>query len=266
MPTHDQPWKNNRIACDACGEVLALAPSTSAACGCGATAATCDDLGDVRPLDDRIMAEWDLWDESGDMVVVGRAAVAAAIRRAERGGRPIEGVLAFRTGGETRAGYVPEYHGLTPTVVDCDDAENESGRWHAPMREHALAAVAFGRANVGRRILVHCGQGMGRAPAGALAILADRLGAGRESDAVVELLRLRPCAVVNRRMTQFVDEALGRGGALSDAVENHPLLRARFWGPRTSYGWHRLPTILMPGGGSEDLSPWTPAPPASRRP
>lgn len=254
--TRVHPWLNNRIACDACGEILTLAPSTSRACACGATEASCDEGGDLRPLDDRVMPEWDLWEDGGEMTVVGRAGVAAAIRRAERSGRPIEAALAFRTDGETRAGYVPDYLGLDPVVVACADAERETEG--APEAAHVDAVLAFGRANLGRRILVHCGQGIGRAPAGALAILADRMGAGKEAEAVTELLRLRPCAVINRRFVEFADVALGRGRALHDAVDRHALLRARWIGPRCDFGWHRVPTVLLPDGGEEDLSRWEP--------
>jgi predicted protein tyrosine phosphatase len=79
------------------------------------------------------------------------------------------------------------------------------------------------------RLLVHCHVGIGRSTAVALAIIADRLGRGREDAAVAELLRIRPQAVPNLHVLALADEILGRDGALvrivreweRDRPENH---------------------------------------------
>ncbi|WP_458098263.1 tyrosine phosphatase family protein [Roseomonas sp. WA12] len=82
-------------------------------------------------------------------------------------------------------------------------------------------ALKFGRDSLGgRRLLVHCNAGVGRSTAIALAIIADRLGRGREQDALNELVRLRPGAVPNLHVLALADEILGRAGALVQAVRD----------------------------------------------
>lgn len=70
-------------------------------------------------------------------------------------------------------------------------------------------------------LLVHCEAGVGRSTAMALAIIAQRLGAGREGEALAEVLRLRPEASPNLRVTMRADSLLGRGGALLAVVAQH---------------------------------------------
>jgi hypothetical protein len=64
----------------------------------------------------------------------------------------------------------------------------------------------------------HCAAGVGRSPAAALVVLADRYGPGREADALEDLLVLRPEAVPNLALTAAADAELGRGGALLSVV------------------------------------------------
>lgn len=82
---------------------------------------------------------------------------------------------------------------------------------------HVEAAIAFGRENRGGRILVHCKAGVARSSAMALALIADRMGPGKETKAVAELLSVRPVAVPNLVVLDYADKALGRDGALKAA-------------------------------------------------
>lgn len=59
---------------------------------------------------------------------------------------------------------------------------------YGPQKERVRAALEFARQHIGCRLLVHCKAGQARSPAILLAIIADRLGPGREADAVAELL------------------------------------------------------------------------------
>ena len=77
----------------------------------------------------------------------------------------------------------------------------------------------FGRKHLGASLLIHCNAGVARSTAAALAILCDRLGPGREQEALDEMLRLRPIAVPNLLMVQHTDNLLGRGGALVACVD-----------------------------------------------
>lgn len=87
-----------------------------------------------------------------------------------------------------------------------------------PTREHARLVLEFGRKHADGTLLVHCAAGVGRSPAAALVVLADRYGPGREADALEDLLVLRPEAVPNLALTAAADAELGRGGALLSAV------------------------------------------------
>jgi predicted protein tyrosine phosphatase len=64
------------------------------------------------------------------------------------------------------------------------------------------------------RILIHCEAGVSRSSAAALIMYACWLGPGRERDAMARVLAQRPIAVPNRRMVEFADRLLDRGGRL----------------------------------------------------
>ncbi len=64
------------------------------------------------------------------------------------------------------------------------------------------------------RILIHCEAGVSRSSAAALIMYACWLGPGREWDAMERVLAQRPIAVPNRRMVEFADRLLDRGGRL----------------------------------------------------
>lgn len=99
--------------------------------------------------------------------------------------------------------------------VDWDDL----GLWTA--REGDVAeAVEFAREHAGGSLLVHCYHGVGRSAGLAYAIIADRLGAGSEADALARLLAARPQACPNRMVVRAADAVLGRGGALTAALDD----------------------------------------------
>lgn len=88
---------------------------------------------------------------------------------------------------------------------------------------HIKAAIEFAREHSDGSVLVHCKAGVARSTALALGILADRLGEGREGEAVNHLLKIRDCAVPNLVVLDLVDTFLERGGKLTAAwmsVEN----------------------------------------------
>ena len=60
---------------------------------------------------------------------------------------------------------------------------------------------------------------MSRSPAIALALLADRLGAGREEEAVRKLLEVARLCTPNRLVVEFADKVLGRKGRLVEACD-----------------------------------------------
>lgn len=63
-------------------------------------------------------------------------------------------------------------------------------------------------------LLLHCNHGLSRSPAAAIAVLADRLGAGHEDEALEAVLKMRPEALPNRHIVTLADAVLGRNGEL----------------------------------------------------
>ena len=86
-----------------------------------------------------------------------------------------------------------------------------------PESEHVQQALAFAR-EIDGPLLVHCRAGVSRSTAIALAIAADRLGAGNERQACVWLRQTYPQAQPNRLVVFLADGVLGRGQALIKAV------------------------------------------------
>jgi predicted protein tyrosine phosphatase len=103
------------------------------------------------------------------------------------------------------------------TVFQFDDTDRIGGVAFAPQVEQIRSIIEIGRRHQGKRLLVHCFQGQSRSAGAALAIFADRLGAGKEKEAVTRLLDVCPLAVCNRVVLQHADHLLGRGGAIMAA-------------------------------------------------
>ena len=107
------------------------------------------------------------------------------------------------------------------SVIQFDDTDIENGRSRAATREEVRALLLEARNHVRAKLLVHCLQGQSRSAAIALGVISDRIGAGRESEAVEILLRIRPTAVCNRLILRHADELLGRQGKLLAAWDRH---------------------------------------------
>ena len=86
-----------------------------------------------------------------------------------------------------------------------------------PESDHVQQALTFAQ-EIDGPLLVHCRAGVSRSAAIALAIAADRLGAGNERQACEWLRQAYPQAQPNRLVMFLADEVLGRGQALIKAV------------------------------------------------
>ena len=86
-----------------------------------------------------------------------------------------------------------------------------------PESEHVQQALIFAQ-EIDGPLLVHCRAGVSRSTAIALAIAADRLGAGNERQACEWLRETCPQAQPNRLAVFLADEALSRRQALFTAV------------------------------------------------
>jgi predicted protein tyrosine phosphatase len=156
-------------------------------------------------------------------------------------------VLGFRDASSGHAGYdavitIEDFdateglrlpQGRPHLVLRFDDLDFDDGETVVASSGDIGRALAFAREHRPGRILVHCQAGRCRSPAVALAIVADRLGPGREAEAVAELLRIRPESGPNLVALRVADAVLGRGGRLESAWLAHeegdePLARMRF--------------------------------------
>lgn len=111
-------------------------------------------------------------------------------------------------------------------VLPFEDVDHDDGRIRVASLEQVEKALAFGRDHASGSLLVHCYHGVGRSAATALAIIADRLGAGHEEEAVDYLLTIRPEATPNLIVTAHGDELLRRGGALLGALARREYVSA----------------------------------------
>jgi predicted protein tyrosine phosphatase len=147
---------------------------------------------------------------------------------------------ASRPEEEHRAFAFPQHHALAkenrlPAHLRLvfDDVDEAYDGYVAPEEHQVRQALEFARVHCDRRLLVHCHAGQCRSAAVALGVIADRLGAGRESDAVRMLLEIRQIAAPNLIVLGLVDAILDRRGALRGAWMAHEekdeqLLRLRF--------------------------------------
>jgi predicted protein tyrosine phosphatase len=109
----------------------------------------------------------------------------------------------------------------TQTVMQFDDTDLTQGRGKAATKEEVRYLLMKGREYTTSKLLVHCHQGQSRSAAIALGIIADRLGKGREAEAVTSVLSIRPTAVCNSLVLRHADGLLGRDGALVKEWEAH---------------------------------------------
>lgn len=105
--------------------------------------------------------------------------------------------------------------GRPQLVLGFNDIDFDDGGPLVVTKHQIADAIAFSKEiEEGMSLLVHCHAGRCRSPAVALAILADRLGPGREEAAVEEMLRIAPRAAPNLVVLRLADQILGREGKL----------------------------------------------------
>jgi predicted protein tyrosine phosphatase len=97
------------------------------------------------------------------------------------------------------------------------DTHDEVG----PTEEDVQRLIDFAHVIAKRpaRVLTHCQAGISRSSAAAYIIYAVALGHGREVEALQRVYAQRPIASPNRLMVSIADRLLGRGRALTDALE-----------------------------------------------
>ena len=94
-----------------------------------------------------------------------------------------------------------------------------SGKCIAPTRTMVKKALAFAKAlPPNATVVLHCGAGVSRSPAIALAVLCQAQPDLAESEVYKQFLRLRPQAFPNARIVQLADKLLGRDGRMCRAI------------------------------------------------
>lgn len=99
--------------------------------------------------------------------------------------------------------------GVPQLVLQFHDIDMTMLGYVEPEPEHIQQALTFAR-EIDGSLLVHCRAGVSRSTAIALAITADRLGAGNEQQAWDLLLTLRPNARPNNLIVFLADKLLER--------------------------------------------------------
>ncbi len=111
------------------------------------------------------------------------------------------------------------------TCLDFHDVENSSDpELIRPTRDDISRILQFARRLYETpfprtRLVIHCAAGRARSTAAAFIVLCDKLGPGREAEAMLELLTAcERTPLPNTLMTQLADEVLGRSGRLHSAA------------------------------------------------
>ncbi|WP_162815026.1 tyrosine phosphatase family protein [Erythrobacter aureus] len=144
----------------------------------------------------------------------------ASLAQARRHKRKWDAVLTIedpeaRPGDQLRFSASPAPAHL---VLSFEDADSEVFGYATALPDDVRAALEFARAHAGGSLLVHCFHGVGRSAAVGLAILADRLGPGREVEALDALAAVRPGTTPNLVAVEYADQLLERDGALLAAL------------------------------------------------
>ena len=107
--------------------------------------------------------------------------------------------------------------GVPQLVLQFHDIDMTMLGYVEPEPEHIQQALTFARETDGS-LLVHCRAGVSRSTAIALAIAADRLGAGKERQACEWLRQTYPKAQPNRLVVYWSERVLDCSGALSQVL------------------------------------------------
>ena len=101
-------------------------------------------------------------------------------------------------------------------VLCFDDISVPLDDFIEPQEKHILQALSFADRIGEGSILIHCHAGISRSSAIALAIIAKRLGAGKEQDAIKILESINPHCRPNKSLVWLTDEILERDRRLYD--------------------------------------------------
>lgn len=127
-------------------------------------------------------------------------------------------------------------NGMPQLVLAFNDVSRLDHHWIAPSLEHVTQAIEFARQHKDGKLLIHCAAGVSRSPATALAIIADRLAAGRETEAVEYLFSTFASIEPNERVVACADRILERDRALLSAFRRKAAEVAKSK-PQEKFSW-----------------------------
>src|SRR5262245_34108735 len=136
-----------------------------------------------------------------------------SLSRANRSKRRYDAVISIEDPGTRRRLRFHRAPHPDHIVLRLEDIDHHDDLLAGPDIHHVEQAISFAREHEDGSMLVHCRVGVCRSTAIGLAIMADRLGKGRESDAVESLIASNPDAAPNLLMVDLADTVLRRDGA-----------------------------------------------------
>lgn len=104
-------------------------------------------------------------------------------------------------------------------ILRFEDVDEDCPHLWQATEEVVSEALSFGREHAESKMLIHCVAGIRRSTALAYAIASDRLGPGREQEALDYILKVRPEAMPNGLVVDIADRLLQRDGRLTRTLE-----------------------------------------------
>ena len=105
-------------------------------------------------------------------------------------------------------------------ILRFDDINQPMDDYVIPQLSHIKRALDFADKIEDGSLLIHCRAGISRSSAIALAVIAKRLGSGKEEEAVKTLEHINPNCRPNKSIVEMTDELLERDGKLIKAVQD----------------------------------------------
>ena len=103
-------------------------------------------------------------------------------------------------------------------ILQFDDINKPMDDYVVPQMSHIKRALEFADKIEDGSLLIHCRAGISRSSAIALAVIAKRLGSGKEEAAVNTLEHINPNCRPNKSIVEMTDELLERDGKLYKEV------------------------------------------------
>lgn len=141
--------------------------------------------------------------------------------------RQVDAVLSFERP-EMRVneyGAAPRLQDRPQHIMICVGTEDQSHP-QGPDANSIRLGLVFGSAVIraDQTLLIHCPTGRGRSPAMAIGILSSARPDATEAQIVEYVCKIRPNAAPNMLIVNMADNLTRRGGKLTQAVADHPVI------------------------------------------